>query len=49
MARVRLDVGQYSFRAGAQHDPTDEEDFARKVARLINAISAHARERKWLA
>ena len=48
MARVKLDVGQYSFQAGAQYDPSDHDDFARKVRRLIDAISSHARSRNWI-
>ena len=48
MARVKLDVGQYSFQAGAQYSPEDPDDFARKVRRLIDAISTHARARRWI-
>lgn len=48
MARVKLDVGQYSFQAGSQYDPADEDDFGRRAGNVINAISTHAREQGWL-
>lgn len=44
MARVRLDFGQHSFAAGAQI-AVDQSDFAEKVARLIEAIRQHFKER----
>lgn len=48
MARVKLDVGQYSFQAGRQYDPAQDDDFGASVACVINAITLHAKERKWL-
>lgn len=48
MARVKLDVGQFSFQAGAQYDPSDPDDFAQKVHNVMDAITLHARERRWI-
>lgn len=48
MARVRLDVGQYSFTAGSQYDPTVPRDFCDKVRNVMWAVTGHAIEKGWL-
>jgi hypothetical protein len=47
MARVKLDVGQYSFQAGSQYSP-EKDDFAERVANVIRAITVYAREQRWI-
>lgn len=48
MARVRIDVGQFSFQAGSQYDPAKPDDFAQRVHNVMNAITIHARVKGWL-
>lgn len=45
MARVRMDAGQYSFRAGKQ---IVGDDFPQCVACLIEAIRGYARRKGWI-
>ena len=48
MARVKLDVGQHSFRAAAQYDPAIPLDFVEQASRVMRAVMLHAREKGWI-
>ena len=48
MARVKLDVGQYSFTAGSQYDPNLPRDFSERVRNVMWAVTCHAVEKGWL-
>jgi hypothetical protein len=48
MARARIDAGQWAFQAGAQYDPRDPEDFGRRAAGVISAITHYARSKGWI-
>lgn len=48
MANVQLDVGQFSFKAAGQYDPSSPESFPQQVQAVMTAITYHAIERGWI-